>query len=135
MLNGDPFGDLVQFVNPDYVANVTRVNLATLADLAWAPPRPAWVGLDVERTATHPADTVRLFWPRLVDTSRLGYEVLWRETHAPDWQGMTFVGDATQARLSATSDGQLLNVDDYLFAVRAVSPEGNRSAPVVAQVR
>jgi Peptidase family M28 len=135
VLNTDQFGDLLQYVNPDYVANVTRVNLAALADLGWAPPAPAWVGLDVERTPTHPADMVHLSWPSPVDASRLGYEVLWRETNAADWQGMSFVGDTKQARLSVSSDGQLLNVDDYLFAVRAVSPGGNRSVPVVAQVR
>jgi hypothetical protein len=133
--NGDQFGDLLQFVDPGYVANVTRVNLAALADLGWAPPPPAWVGLDVERTQAHPGDTVRLSWPSPADAGRLGYEVLWRETHAPDWQGITFVGDTNQAKLSVSDDGQLLNVDDYLYAVRAVSRAGNRSAAVLAQVR
>jgi hypothetical protein len=91
--------------------------------------------LDVERTPAHPRDTVRLSWPTSVDAGRLGYEVLWRETQAPDWQGSTFVGDTNQANLSVTSDGQPLNVDDYFYAVRAVSPAGNRSAAAVAQVR
>jgi hypothetical protein len=135
MVNGEQFGDLLQFVDTGYVANVTRVNLAALADLGWAPPPPAWVGLDVERTPAHPGDTIRLSWPSAPDAGRLGYELLWRETGAPDWQGSTFVGDTNQAELSVTDDGQPLNVDDYLYAVRAVSPAGNRSAGVLAEVR
>jgi len=134
-LNGDQFGDLMRFVDTGYVANVTRANLAALADLGWAPPAPACVGLDVERTPAHPGDTVSLSWPTPMDAGRLGYEVLWRETHAPDWQGSTFVGDTNHAKLSVSDDGQLLNVDDYFYAVRAVSLAGNRSAAVLAQVR
>jgi len=41
--NGVEFGDLTKFVNFDYVANVARLNAATLASLASAPAPPAKV--------------------------------------------------------------------------------------------
>ena len=48
---------------------------------------------------------------------------------------MTFVGDTSHAKLTVSDDGQLLNVDDCLYAVRAVSPAGNCSSAVVVQAR
>ena len=41
--NGTEFGDLLQFVDTAYVANVARLNAATLANLAAAPPPPVEV--------------------------------------------------------------------------------------------
>ncbi|WP_433966929.1 hypothetical protein [Tunturiibacter gelidiferens] len=38
--NGTQFGDLLQYVDFSYVANVTRLNAATLATLASAPGEP-----------------------------------------------------------------------------------------------
>jgi hypothetical protein len=44
--NGIEYGDLPKFVNFDYVANVARVNAATLAALASAPAPPRNVRLE-----------------------------------------------------------------------------------------
>ena len=46
--NGIEYGDLPKFVNFDYVANVARVNAATLASLASAPAPPAQVRLQTK---------------------------------------------------------------------------------------
>src|SRR5260370_37189849 len=43
--NGIEFGDLLKFVDFDYVANVARLNAATVAALASAPAPPANVHL------------------------------------------------------------------------------------------
>jgi hypothetical protein len=43
--NGIEYGDLPKFVNFEYVANVARLNAATLASLASAPPSPVNVRL------------------------------------------------------------------------------------------
>src|SRR5207244_1539233 len=70
--SGQQFGDLLQYVDAGYVASVTQVNLAALADLGWAPPPPVQVGLGVERTTAYPGDTVLLSWRKPVDAGRLG---------------------------------------------------------------
>ena len=43
--NGIEYGDLAKFVDYEYVANVARLNAATLASLASAPAPPANVRL------------------------------------------------------------------------------------------
>ena len=45
---------------------------------------------------------------------------MWRETTSPFWQGAEFVGNVTRASVP-------LSKDDYLFSVRAVGHEGQRS--------
>ena len=47
--NGVQYGDLIKFVDFDYVANVARVNAASLAMLALAPARQKNVGILAER--------------------------------------------------------------------------------------
>ncbi|HVE49603.1 MAG TPA: hypothetical protein VNG69_08310, partial [Casimicrobiaceae bacterium] len=49
-----------------------------------------------------------------------GYEVVWRETTSPLWQGSSFVGNVTRASVP-------MSKDDYLFSVRAVGKDGHRS--------
>jgi hypothetical protein len=102
-----------------HLANVTRANLAALADLAWSPPPPAGAQIVVARLEME----TTLRWDRTADPACLGYEILWRATTAPDWEGARFVGDVSEATLP-------LSKDDVLFAVRAVSRAGNRSVPV-----
>src|SRR5205807_388117 len=46
--NGIEYGDLPKFVNYDYVADVARVNAATLASLASAPAPPSKVRLQTK---------------------------------------------------------------------------------------
>ncbi len=124
--DGVQFGDLPQFVDFRYVASVTRLNLAALAELAWASPPPTGVRL----VARLEADTT-LRWEKPEDPERAGYEVLWRPLPTswaparPDWQVARFVGDVAEATLQVPKD-------DYLFAVRAVTHQGNRGLPTFA---
>ena len=116
--NGIEYGDLPKFVNFDYVAKVARLNAATLASLASAPPPPGQVRLltkELENDST-------LTWGPSPGAS--GYEVLWRATTAPEWEQAKPVGNGTRATLPYSKD-------NVIFAVRALDKEGHRSLPVV----
>jgi Peptidase family M28 len=118
--NGIEYGDLPKFVNYDFVANVARLNAATLASLALAPAPPEKVRLltkDLENDST-------LTWEPSPGGRVASYQVLWRATTAPDWEHMQSVGNVTRATLP-------LSKDNVIFAVRATDEEGHVSLPVV----
>jgi hypothetical protein len=114
--DGKQFGDLPQFCDFGYIARVARVNLAALWSLAQAPGTPAGVRIS---TSALTNDT-ELSWPRGTDPGLAGYEVVWRETTAPDWTRAIPVGDVTTATIP-------LSKDNVFFGVRAVSRDGHRS--------
>ncbi len=115
--NGVQYGDLPQFVDYAYLANVARVNTAAVASLAAAPAPPPNVLLKANLSP----DTT-LTWDAVPDAA--AYEVLWRPTNAPDWQGIRRIENVQTVTLS-------LSKDDYLFAVRSVSAGGARSLPSI----
>ena len=117
--NGIEYGDLAKFVDYEYVANVARLNAATLASLASAPAPPANVRLltkELQNDST-------LTWAASPGGLATGYEVLWRDTTAPDWQHAKSVGNVTRVTLP-------MSKDNVIFAVRAVDAKGHRSLPV-----
>ena len=116
--NGIEYGDLVKFVDFDYVARVARLNALTLAALAAAPAPPA----DVKIVTTNLDNDSTLKWQP--STGASGYEVLWRATSAPTWENSKSVGDTTSTTLPTSKD-------NVVFAVRAVDKAGHRSLPVV----
>jgi hypothetical protein len=116
--NGIKFGDLPEFVDYPYVANVARVNAASLAMLALAPARPR--GL-VILTARLSNDT-ELKWDANAEPDFAGYEILWRDTTTPVWTNSRWVGNVT----SYTMKG--LSKDNFFFGVRSVDKQGNRSS-------
>jgi peptidase M28-like protein len=118
--NGIEYGDLPRFVNFDYVANVARVNAATLASLASAPAPPAKVRLQTKQLENDST----LTWESSPGSA--SYEVLWRDTASPEWEHAQAVGNVTRATLP-------LSKDNVIFAVRAVDGAGHRSLPVVPQ--
>jgi hypothetical protein len=118
--NGIEYGDLPKFVNFDYVANVARVNAATLASLASAPGPPAQVRLQTKQLENDST----LTWE--ASPRSASYEVLWRDTASPEWEHAQSVENGTRATLP-------LSKDNVIFAVRAVGPGGHRSLPVVPQ--
>jgi hypothetical protein len=65
-----------------------------------------------------------LTWTASAGGLATGYEVLWRDTTAPDWQHAKPVGNVTRATLP-------MSKDNVIFAVRAVDAKGHRSLPVV----
>jgi Peptidase family M28 len=118
--NGIEYGDLPKFVDFDYVANVARLNAATLAALASAPAPPRNVRLqtkDLENDST-------LVWEPRVDGRAGSYEVLWRATAAADWEHAQSVGKGSQTTLPVSKD-------NVIFAVQAVDEAGHKSLPVV----
>ena len=117
--NGIEYGDLLKFVDFDYVANVARLNAATLAALASSPAIPA---------------NVRLLTKQLENDSKLewegapgavGYEVLWRDTTAPRFLPQDV------SRTTKTSVDLDQSKDNVIFAVRSVDSKGHRSLLVV----
>ena len=119
--NGIEYGDLPKFVNFDYVANVARVNAATLAAMAAAPTPPQNVKLETKELTNDST----LHWDAPADGRAAGYEILWRATAAPDWENSQHVaGNTTRATVPVSKD-------NVIFAVQAVDEAGHRSLPVV----
>ena len=118
--NGIEYGDLPRFVNFDYVANVARLNAATLASLASAPAPPARVRLQTKELENDST----LTWE--ASPGSASYEVLWRDTTSPEWEHAQPAGNVARATLP-------LSKDNVIFAVRAVDSMGHRSLPVVPQ--
>ncbi len=111
-----PYGDLATFVDADYLADVTRLNLATLIHLANAPTPPANARIVTAELST---DTV-LKWNASPEPDTAGYEVVYRLTTEPDWTGVTDATNATELRVP-------LSKDNYFFGVRAYDKDGYRS--------
>jgi hypothetical protein len=118
--NGVEYGDIPKFVNFDYVANVARLNAATLASLASGPAPPAKVRLmtkELENDST-------LTWEPSSGSRTNSYEVLWRATTSAEWEHSQAIGNVTRTTLP-------ISKDNVIYAVRAVDKEGHRSLPVV----
>jgi len=118
--DGVQYGDLVEFCDFKYIARVARVNAAALWSLAQAPGTPKGVVIDT----TQLTNETTLRWQRGTSADLAGYEVVWRETTAPDWTDVLRVGDVTTVTID-------LSKDNVFFGVRAVDRDGHRS-PVAA---
>jgi Peptidase family M28 len=115
--NGVQFGDLPEFVDFAYVANVARVNAASLAALALAPSRPVGVVIVTARLSN---DT-DLRWEPNKEPDLAGYEIVWRDTTSAVWTNSKPVGNVTSFTMKGMSK------DNYFFGVRAIDRDGNRS--------
>jgi hypothetical protein len=118
--NGLEYGDLPKFVDYKYTANVARLNAATLASLASAPAPPANVRLIMKQ---YQNDST-FEWQPSPGGLAAGYEIVWRDTTAPDWQHVKAVENITSATLPVSKD-------NVVFALRAVDAKGHRSLTVV----
>jgi hypothetical protein len=119
-------GDLPEFVDFNYVAKVARLNAAVLATLASSPGQPANVIVDAQKLEN--GTTLR--WnaaPGKVDH----YEVLWRETTAPDWQFVDNVAPPPSG-VAATITVPV-SKDNVVFAVRAIDAAGHRGLAVTPE--
>jgi hypothetical protein len=114
--DGAQYGDLPQFVDFGYVAQVARVNAAALASLALAPAVPREAKIEALRLEN---DTT-LSWAPNREPDLAGYRIVWRETTAPDWQYGKDVGNVTRATLPVSKD-------DYVFGIEAYDRDGNAS--------
>ncbi len=115
--NGKFFGDTIEFVDFGYVANVTKINVASLARLAFAPARPKNIGM----VTTRLGNDTELKWDAVAENDLAGYEIVWRDTTSPVWTNSQTVGNVTNFVMKNMSK------DNYFFGVRAVDKAGNKS--------
>jgi hypothetical protein len=116
--NGVVYGDTIDGVDFEYLGQVARLNIVSMAALASAPMPPAGVTIE---GAVRSDTTVK--WRAVPGAT--GYRVWWRSTTEPQW------------RLSRDADGAATEmtlpdivIDDWFFGVSALSPDGYES-PVV----
>jgi hypothetical protein len=119
-------GDLPQFVDFNYVARVARLNAATLATLASSPGEPRNVAIDAHKLE----NGTTLHWDAPPGAgAAVRYEVLWRQTTAPDWQyELVSKPDTPEAGVTITVP---VSKDNVVFGVRAVDGSGHRSLAVI----
>jgi hypothetical protein len=119
--NGTQYGDLLQYVDFDYVANVARLNAATLATLAAAPGLPQ----NVHILTSDLDNNTELTWEAPFGApASTAYEVVWRDTSAPTWTHFAAGGAATTLKLP-------ISKDNVIFGVRSVDADGHCSYAVL----
>ena len=113
--------DTVDGVDVAYLAKNARVNIASLASLALAPPTPVVTNERGQaRLGRQPSGyDANLQWQ--ASPGAVAYRVYWRDAWANDWTQSRLVGDQTQVSLPG------LSIDDYVFGVAAVGPDGHES--------
>lgn len=122
--NGIQYGDLIQYDDFDYMANVARLNSASLATFASAPGLPQKVVV-----LNPPYDTgTTLRWEKpLGMPPDASFEVVYRDTQDPDWTSFVPVGTVTTVSLP-------MSKDNVIFGVRSVDAAGHRSPAVYPTV-
>ncbi len=137
--NGKRYGDTIDHVDFAYLAKMTKLNIAALAQIASAPPPPAPKvegGVSTDTTVTWeavPADA--------------SYIVRWRRTDAANWENGRPVSFAEACKsvslYKATGKDTFyepckvvlphIRIDDWVFGVASVSKDGFES-PVASAV-
>jgi hypothetical protein len=117
--NGIQYGDLIDFIDFEYLRKNTGMNLSTLANLAKAPAMPQEVKIEVKKLT----NKINLSWKKPVSGTVKGYYILMRETTSAVWEEKIFTA-GTEASLPYSKD-------NYFFAVQSVNESGNESLPVV----
>ena len=118
---GVEYGDVLKFVDPDYVANVARLNAAALATFASAPGEPQ----DVRILTKALDNNTELAWTAPAGApAGTSYEVVWRTTDAPTWTNGQAAGQALSLKLA-------ISKDNVIFGVRSVDKAGHQSPAVL----
>jgi hypothetical protein len=120
--NKTEYGDLVKFMDFEYLRKNTAVNLSVLANLSKAPSKPENVKMDVKELTNFTS----LSWDKPLLGNVSGYYILIRETDQSMWQKKIFTNQ-TSVKIPYSKD-------NYFFAVQSVSSEGNESLPVVPSI-
>lgn len=118
---GIEYGDLPKFVDFNYVANVARLNAATLAALASSPALPGKVIIVTKQQE----NDSKIEWEPAPGAT--AYEVLWRKTTDPEFP------EENVSRTAETKIDLNQSKDNVVFAVRSVDAKGHRSLPVPPQ--
>jgi len=143
--NGIEYGDLVKFMDFDFVARTAEIVAKTLGEMANAPASPRKVTLGGAVTPS-----AEIFLEGNKDPERAGYEILWRETTEARWSVLR-AADASAAAAPAPPSPSpsssfaenpslvlsQISTDNHYFAARSVGKNGRRSiaVPAVAAVR
>jgi hypothetical protein len=114
--NGIEYGDLQKYMDFDYLARVTRYNVAVLAALAIGPGRPASAFILTKELDNR----TQLTWAAV--PGAVSYEVVRRKTTDAVWTDVSDVGNVTAVTMPYSKD-------NWLFAVRAVDAQGHRGVP------
>lgn len=122
--DGKPYGDLPDFADFVYSAKVARVVVATLGELASAPPPPLVLTARLARDAY---DTEVLF---KLPAGVTEYEFVWRETTEADWSHVVAMDQVTT---KPSRGGRIMArlpevcLDDVVVGVRTIAANGARS--------
>ncbi|HZI57098.1 MAG TPA: M28 family peptidase [Verrucomicrobiae bacterium] len=119
--NGTEYGDLPKFVDFEYVANVARLNAATLASLASSPAPPA----DVHLLTKQLENDSKIEWKPAAGAT--GYEVLWRKTSDADFP------EENSLQTAETKIDLADSKDNVIFGVRSIDAKGHRSLIVIPE--
>ena len=117
--NGIEYGDLIEFMDFEYLRKNTAMNLCNLANLAKAPSMPKDVRVDTRKLTNY----TNLVWKNPNSGNVKGFYVLMRETTSPIWQKKIFT---TELKMDLP-----YSKDNYFFAVQSVGVDGNESLPVI----
>jgi Peptidase family M28 len=128
VVNGVQFGDLIDFVDFDYIARVAKVNAAALWALATSPGTPKNVQIHVVAPPNLAGTNLTtLTWNANPEANLAGYQVVTRETTSPDWTDSINVGNVSTVTLD-------MSKDNVQFGLRALDHAGNRSPVAFPQV-
>ncbi|HWS17898.1 MAG TPA: M28 family peptidase [Candidatus Elarobacter sp.] len=119
--NGIEYGDLLKFVDFEYVANVARLNAATLASLASSHAPPS----DVHLLTKQLENDSKIEWKPTPGAA--AYEVLWRKTTDADFAEENLLR-TTEPKVDLTD-----SKDNVIFGVRSVDARGHRSLIVIPE--
>ncbi|RYZ46864.1 MAG: M20/M25/M40 family metallo-hydrolase, partial [Sphingobacteriales bacterium] len=118
-VDGFKYGDLPEYVDYNYLAKVTRLNLSVMANLGLSPQEPQEVIVQTSGLT----NKTSLKWSVPKGKAPSGYYVLMRETSSPVWERKFF--------FTGTSAILPYSKDNYFFAVQSVDAAGHESLMVL----
>jgi hypothetical protein len=116
-VTGVQFGDLIEFDDFPFIQRVARVNVCALWSLSNGPGTPK----NAQIVAIVLTNSTTMTWDANTDPDLAGYEIVWRDTTAPDWTNAIPVGNVTTVTLPISPK------DNFQFGVRAVDKSGKHS--------
>jgi hypothetical protein len=113
--------DTVDGVDFKYLAQNARVNAASAASVALAPPAPTVTGDRGQNLISRDPSgyDASLRWN--ASPGAVAYRIYWRDAWTNDWQREQMVGNVTQFVLSNVS------IDDFVFGIAAIGGDGHES--------
>jgi len=113
--------DTFEGISPPYLTQNARVNAASAAALALAPPAPVVTTERGQPTIGRQPTGYDATLKWVASPRAVAYRIFWREAWGPDWQHDLLVGNVTEVLLPN------MQIDDYVFGVAAVDAEGHES--------